>query len=83
MAYSESRGPSWVSIAGFVVWVVAGFLMFSVFFDSFAAHCISDDCSPSLEIRILGAAFAAFVIGGMAGWVTTTLLKQAFQGRTS
>lgn len=81
MAYSDASSPRWDLIAGFVAWLVVGFVLIDPLSGIFISDCISEPCSPSLGWRVLALIVAAYSLSAMVGWAAAELVSRLVYGR--
>ena len=81
MAYSDAPSPHWSRIAGFVVWLVIGFVLIESLSGVFIGDCVSEPCSPSLGWRVMALIVAGYSISALAGWAATKLVSRLIHRR--
>ena len=83
VAYSDAPSSQWDRIAGFVAWLVTGFVLLEPLSGFFIGDCFSEECNPSLRWRVLALFLSAFGLGAIGGWTATAFLKRVIHGRAS
>lgn len=80
MSYSDGPSPRWDRIAAVVVWLVLGFLGMELLSYEFIADCLSEPCTPSLELRILGLVVTSFSAAALPAFASAALIRRLFFG---
>ena len=81
MAFSDAPSPRWDRIAGFVVWLVLGFVLLDPISPFLIEDCISEQCNPSLGWRLLAVVVTAFSLSAVGGWASSALLRRVVYRR--
>jgi hypothetical protein len=81
MAYIDAPTPRWDRIAGFAVWLVVGFVLLEPLGGFLVADCISEECNPSLGLRLAASVFSAFSLSAVVGWTATALFNRVIRRR--
>ena len=82
MAFSDAPSPRWDRIAGFVVWLVLGFVLLEPISRFLIEDCISEQCDPSLGWRLFALALTAFSLSAVGGLAISALLRRVVYRRT-
>ena len=68
--------PRWDRIIGVGVWLAAAFALLDPMFGVFVGDCISVQCTPSLEVRLVGLALTALIIAALPALAIAKVIRR-------
>jgi hypothetical protein len=58
------------------MWLVLGVLLMEPLHKVFVADCLSEPCTPSLELRLLGLVIASFLIAALPALASAAFTRR-------